>query len=172
MTVLNFATNHLSGPDLTKVEGEEVFTLSALDDWGWEGEILESAKVQIWPIADANISGIDPTVRYSNLPAISVKYNDLYPSSETQVRIYFGPPVSDAQNYTLIDDGYWKAVDSVPESPPAKILTGIDHLFTQEGAYTMEVVHETPFGTDLLTQFYPIRVDRTVEFKGGLYTAE
>ncbi|NNC89857.1 MAG: hypothetical protein HKN82_15475 [Akkermansiaceae bacterium] len=171
-TVINYATNHLTAPDLTKAEGEEVWTISALNDWGWEGEVLESKKVQIWPIADASITGIDPNKRYSNLPPINVKYNDLYPASETWVHIYPGPPVANATNFTDIPDGYWKAVDSVPESPPAKVLTGIDHLFPEEGAYTMEVVHQTPFGLDVLTQFYPIRVDRTVEFKGGLYTAE
>ena len=88
------------------------------------------------------------------------------------MRIYKGPPVADAPQYSEVVDAFRKAVDSVPESPPAKVLTDLDALVPEEGPYTMEVIHATPFGSDILTQFYPIRINRTVKIRGGRYASE
>ena len=38
------------------------------------------------------------------------------------------------------------------------------------GSYTVEVLHDTPFGTDVLTQFYPLQVDMTLAVRGTLYS--
>ncbi|NNC89081.1 MAG: hypothetical protein HKN82_11535 [Akkermansiaceae bacterium] len=181
---LNFAATNLSGPDLTKVKGEEIWTVHSTDEWTREGRkkggfrlkfsgegILASKKLQVWPVADATISGIDSSVRYSEVPNVTVDLNDLYPSSSTQVRIFLGSPGMANPDYIKIRDGFVPINDSIPQNRTL-FLNNINDYFTEEGAYTMEVIHTTPFGTELLTHLYPIKVDRTVEFRGGLYTVE
>jgi hypothetical protein len=86
--VLNYSFTTLSGPDLTKIEGEEVWSVYALGggDNGnplLEGETLESTTLQACPIADATFSGIGTVHAYEKIPTITVTLNDLYRESTT-----------------------------------------------------------------------------------------
>jgi hypothetical protein len=59
--------------------------------------------------------------------------------------------------------------DSVPQERSMSI-DEVDEVFTKDGAYTLEIVHVTPFGTDLLEQFYPLRINRTIEIKASVFS--
>jgi len=79
----------LSGSDLTKVSGEEIFSIYANPDFGVVGaSLLASQRVQIWPVANGSISGVDPNQKYALVPTIDVTTVDLYPTSDTYLRYY------------------------------------------------------------------------------------
>ena len=123
--VLNYSFTNLSGPDLTKIEGEEVWSVYALDggDNGnplLEGETLESTTLQAWPIADATFSGIDTVHAYEKIPTVTVTLNDLYPESTTFVRVYAGEPTADPEGPSDVSTSYVIIQDSIPQN---RVLT-------------------------------------------------
>jgi hypothetical protein len=166
-----YSVSNLTGADLTQAEGEEFFTVTALEDFGTVASTLDSRRLQIWPIATGVMSGVDSSVRYTVMPTITVGLVDLYPKSETYVRAYHGPPASDPVNPFLIPASYVKIADSIPRNRELA-LSNLDELFVREGPYTLEIIHETPFGYDILDQLYPLRVDRTIEIRSNFYSGE
>ena len=170
-TVIYYEITSLTGDDLTQVEGEEVFTVTTLADFGTSASTLDSQRLQIWPIASGSLTGIDSTIRYTDIPTIYVDCVDLYPKSETYVRGYLGSPTSNPTDPFLIPASYVKIADSIPQDREMA-LKDLNDLFQKEGPYTLELLHETPFGYDILDQVYPMRVDRTIEVKMNLYSGE
>ena len=164
---VTFGATNLTGPELTEVEGEEVFTASALADFGVSATILDSARLQIWPIATGSFSGYDPNEYFVEVPSVTVELEDLYPMSSTYVRLYPGNPSSDPTDVTMVSASYVVIEDSIPQNRTL-VLKDLDRYFVKEGVHTIEILHETPFGTDLLNTG-TIRVDRTVRFNGGIY---
>lgn len=167
---VTFNVTNLTGADLTQVEGEEVFTISALAAYGVEKSILDSERVQIWPVAQASFSGYDPNEYYEKVPPITVNMIDLYPDSTTYVRIYPGPPQTNPADAVMISASRVVIEDSIPQDRTV-LLSDLDRHFVTEGFHTMEILHQTPFGIDLIHSG-SIRVDRTVEFVGGIVTSD
>lgn len=173
---LDYPVTNLTGDDLTQVEGEEVWTVFAVDGGLLglplvAGDMLESATLQVWPIADATISGLDPAANYETVPPVSVSLRDLYPDSTTHVRVYAGAPTSQPTEPSKVQSSYVIIQDSIPQNRTIN-LDELDDYFPKTGSYTIEVVHETPFGTEVLTQFYPVNIDRTISIRGSVYTTE
>lgn len=164
---ITFGVTNLTGTDLTQVEGEEVFTVEALADFGVSASILDSERVQIWPVAQASFSGIDPTEEYDLVPPMTINLVDLYPSSTTYMRVY---PVSDPQDVTNVSASYVVIEDSIPQDRIV-LLSDLDRYLNKHGEYVIEILHETPFGTDLL-RAGSITVDRRIDFRGQSNTAE
>jgi hypothetical protein len=174
--VLNYPFTNLTGEDLTKVEGEEVWSVHALDGGTGglpfvQGDVLESATLQIWPIADGEISGVDTTGSYQTLPTLTVSLNDLYPDSTTYLRTYFGPPSTTPSETESFQSSYVIIQDSIPQNRTLS-LDGLDDYFQKAGAYTIEIVHETPFGTEVLSQFYPLNIKRSIAVRGSINTSD
>jgi hypothetical protein len=170
-TVNFYEITNLQGVDLRQVEGEEVFTVTTFADFGTVASTLDSQRLQVWPIATGSLTGIDSTVRYVDIPTIYVDCVDLYPKSETYVRGYLGSPTANPTNPFLLPASYVKIADSIPQNREMA-LKDLDELFEKEGPYTLELLHETPFGYDILDQIYPMKVDRTIEVNLNLYSGE
>lgn len=170
-TVNYYTITNLVGADLTQVEGEEVFTVTALEDFGTTASTLDSKRVQIWPIATGTVSGIDSAIRYTTIPTIYVDLHDLYPASQTYVRAYLGAPATEPNHPFLLPASYINISDSIPQDREMA-LSDLDNVFKKEGPYTLELIHETPFGYDILHQIYPMNVDRTIELKVNMYSSE
>lgn len=170
LTSVRYPMTSIAGEDLTKVEGEEEFTAYAVSETGAGIEVLDSALVQVWPMAGAEIRGIVSGQSYEDLPPVQVGLRDLYPDSETFLRIHKGAPgvgtdmIEVSDSYVLIDD-------VVPQDRLVT-LNKLGRLLPDEGAYTFEIIHTTPFGTELLDQVYPVVIDRTLEVRGTLYANE
>ena len=80
-------------------------------------------------------------------------------------------PVANATSYVMMaDEERCMIEDSIPQNLTL-VLKDLDKHFTEEGYHTLEIVHETPFGSEILASSQ-IRVDRTVEVNGGLYVGE
>lgn len=167
---VTFAVTNLTGPDLTKISGEEVFSASALADYGVDATILDSEKLQIWPVANGSLSGFSADGYYEIVPAVTVILDDLYPSSTTYLRVYSGEPTATPTEVTIISASYVVIDDSIPQDRTL-VLKDLDRFLNKEGVHTMELLHETPFGTDLLAS-HTIQVDRTVEFNGSILAQE
>ena len=134
------------------------------------GNIFEWAMVQVWPVAEASVEGIDPAAVYQNIPPITINLVDLYPDSKTYARAYVGPPSTDPVDpielpITAIVD------DSTPQDRTL-VLNGLEQYLPESGSYTIEVIHETPFGTEILTQFPSLQVDYEVSVRGVLNSGE
>lgn len=169
-TTVTFAATNLTGPDLTRVSGEEVFTITAQADFGVSATILDSEKVQIWPIATGEISGLSPSRYYEEVPPVSVNLENLYPDSTTYLRVYEGPRREYPGKTKAVNSSYVIIEDSIPRDRDLTVK-GIDQYFTEEGLHTIELLHRTPFGTDLLDSA-EVNVDRTIEINGGVVDQE
>lgn len=135
--VLNYSFTNLSGPDLTKIEGEEVWSAYALDggDKGnplLEGETLESTTLQVWPIADATFSGIDTVHAYEKIPTITVTLNDLYLESTTILSGLCWRAQRRAGGSSDVSTSYVIIQDSIPQN---RVLTldDLDRYFLRAG---------------------------------------
>lgn len=170
-TVVTYTMTNLSGTNLTQVEGEETFTVSSLADYGVASAVLDSKRLQVWPVATGSISGPDRTVRYTDIPPITVVLDDLYPASETYVRVYRGAPTAAPVEPFMLPGSYVMLADSIPQNR-SLLINDVNSYFKKEGPYTLEIIHETPFGFDILYQFHPLLVDRTIEYKGSMFTRE
>lgn len=162
----------IGAEDLTTARGEEMFTIYAKPDFGKEeASMLARAKVQIWPIAQASITGIDTEAKYVRLPSITLNLVDLYPSSTTYVRIYEGAPNSNPQNAISINTSYVIIEDTEPQNRRF-LLSGLHAFVYKPGGHTVEIIHETPFGSDILAQVYPLTMKTKLKVVGSLNSSE
>lgn len=164
---LSYTGSRLPGKDLTKVEGEETWTTSILFDKNVEGEVIQSARLQVWPIASASFSGFKTTETYQEIPTLTLNLNQLYPSSSTYLRFYRGTPDNPLTKPYAVRESFVIINDTVPQSREV-MLRGLDALIQLDGSYTFEIVHRTPFGTEILNRLSGITVDRTVRVRSSL----
>ncbi|NNC89858.1 MAG: hypothetical protein HKN82_15480 [Akkermansiaceae bacterium] len=169
-STLNYGMTNLQAEDLTLARGEEVFTITSLAGYKTGETILRTEKVQIWPIARGSLSGIDSAEVYNSLPPLTVALEDLYPSSTTFVRVYKGAPVAEPASAEMVIDSFVYLDDSIPRNRNLS-LVGLDRYFQKDGLYTVELVHRTPFGAELLDQV-AVTVDRRIEVRGSFYSNE
>jgi hypothetical protein len=167
---LSFTLPSVPSPDLAKAAGEERFSVFALaDEYSPESQ-LASRHVQIWPVADASISGLTEgdKIRFQ-VPQITLTYNDLYPESQTYAQVYPGesrPGVEGA----IVPGSPRIFNETVPQSR-VLVVSDYDSLFTQDGTWTMEILTSTPFGVDRLAHV-TFEVDRTLKLNGMVSTME
>lgn len=165
-TITNLHATGVS--DITTAAGEEIITISALADYSVTATVLDSQRLQVWPIAQATLTGYSENEYYEDVPTLTIELKDLYPSSATYLRVYPGTtPVNEVK---VVSSSYVLINDSIPQDRVLS-LEDLDGFFTNEGIHTLEILHETPFGIDVLYSS-TINVDRTVEITGAVYSRE
>ena len=166
---LDYPLTSIPGADRLRVRGEERFSVFTRNDDGSNDQQLVSRYVQIWPVATAAISGIDPgqTVRFE-APQLVVTVNDLYPSSYTYTQIYKGAPALGTVG-KLIPSAQLQIDQATPESR-VWISDNYDSLIDEDGQWTIEVITETPFGAERMAHI-TFHVDRTLEVNSMMSTA-
>lgn len=168
---LTYVVNEVPGADRAKVRGEERFTLFSLPDYQVpQGSQLASQFIQIWPVADGNLSGItaNQMIRFS-VPPVTVTLNDLYPSSHTYAQVYKGPPVLGTTG-TIVPGSSLLINDSIPVSR-VLTLSNYDAVFDDDGLWTMELVTQTPFGLERM-HHVSFQLDRTIQMNSSVTTVE
>ena len=164
VTILNFAATSLTGADPTKVSGEEHFVVHALADGTITQSQIAGANVQVWAVATGAISGIKTGDRIrSKAPQLTVVMNDLYPSSGTYLQAYKGPVGTAVDPVRLAT----KVLDQSTSLSETLTVADYDSTFTEDGIYTIELLTETPFGTERLDHV-TFSVDRELEVHGLL----
>ncbi len=156
----------------TKAIGEETFSARVpLGSNGREATIA-SSTIQIWPVCDAVIEGIDPGKRYVDLPPEArVACSDLYPDSVTYAQIYKGEPVLGTSG-RIIGSSVVSFNTYAPQDAVVPLnVTAAD--IAEDGIYTVEVLTVTPFNHREPERVAHItfEIDRTIRFRGTLETA-
>jgi hypothetical protein len=164
--------------DLTKVRGEERFSIYTLEDY-YAGSIklpaseLASQFVQIWPVADGKISGIagGQKVLFA-MPQITLTLNDLYPDSSTYLQAYKGAWQSGKVG-VVVPGSSLELNDTVPKSEVLTLTsTSWNEILDQDGEWTLELVTKTPFDTVSLDHVSAFVLDRTIEVNSHISTSE
>jgi hypothetical protein len=170
LQTLNYSLTSVPGSDRSKVRGEERFSVFSLEDYQAPASQLASQFIQIWPVADGTISGItsNQLIRYT-MPSVTFTCNDLYPDSRTYAQVYPGNPSLGTVG-SVVPGSNKIIYDSLPQN---LVITasGYDSVITADGRWTMELLTETPFGTDRLA-FVSFDVDRVIQVNATVTTIE
>ena len=169
-TVLTYALTSVPGSNRAKLWGEERFTVNSEADYQTPVAQIASQTVQIWPVADASISGItnNQTIAFS-LPAVTLQYNDLYPYSTTYAQVYQG--TAQLGRTGSIVAGSSVVVNDTVSQSRTLTLSNWDTAIPGDGQWTMEVITATPFGVERLA-YVTFNLDRTIEVHGAVTTLE
>lgn len=169
-TRLPVTASQLPASDPTKALGEEHFVIHALSDGDAPQTQLASDFVQIWPVADAAIGGIEPgsTLR-GTVPALTVDLRDLYPSSMTYLQLYEGEPKLGTEGVRVT--GGTLVLDQDTSEDRVLRIDKWGHLLENDGPHTLEIVTVTPFGTERLT-YVAFEIDRSLRVNAQLGSAE
>lgn len=165
---LTYTVTSIPSQNLAKTAGEERFSVFSVADSMYPEAQLSSRYVQIWPMADASISGLTQgqKIRFT-MPQVTLTFNDLYPSSDTYAQVYPGVArlgMNGKRVSTLVCN------DSKPQSR-VLILKDYDAVFDVDGTWTVEIVTVTPFGIERLSHV-TFELDRTLRVNTMLTTRE
>jgi hypothetical protein len=167
---LQYLVNSVPGADRAKIRGEETFSVYSLEDYQSPEAHLDSAYVQIWPVADGTISGITQGQRIAfTIPTLTIAVNDLYPDSQVYVQAYQGGESLGTEGVVIPGSGL-VIKESVPQNRLVT-LKGWDHILTANGTWTIELLTKTPFGIDRLA-WVSFDVDRTITVNASVTTIE
>ena len=167
---LNYTVTAIPGGDRTKVRGEERFSVFSLEDYDAPESELNSAFIQVWPMADSSVSGLTAGEKITGVaPTITVDLNDLYPDSWTYAQVYEGSPVLGATG--ILVPGSSILVDSSVPQDEKLTIKDWDSVINEDGNWTIEILTRTPFGTDRLA-YINFDVDRTISVNGSVTSVE
>lgn len=167
---LAYPLTSIPGEDRTKVCGEERFSIYSLADELAPESQIASKYIQIWPVADASISGISQNQRIRlKLPQLTLTLNDLYPDSRTYAQVYRGDPQLGTEG-TLIP-GTSLVINESVSIDRVLVLDDYESVFDGDGRWTLEVLTITPFGIDRLA-YVSFDIDRTLDLRGTISTME
>ncbi|MFU8894399.1 MAG: hypothetical protein ACNA8L_12315 [Luteolibacter sp.] len=166
----SFPVTAVPGEDRTKVRGEERFSVFTIADYQAPSSQIASMFVQVWPVANASISGMSDgeSLRFST-PQLTFTYEDLYPDSRTYAQLYPGAPALGTEG-KVIPGSAIVIYDSVPHDRTL-VLDRWDTMIDQDGQWTLELLTATPFGIDRLA-YVTFNINRSIEVQGSVTTSE
>lgn len=167
---LSYLVNSVPGPDRAKISGEERFSVFSLPDFQAPESHLDSAYVQIWPVADGTISGLtEGQIIEFKLPDVTLEIRDIYPDAQVWANVYPGSERLGTEG-SVIPGSAMVISESVPQDRSVR-LKDWDSVITEDGLWTIELLTSTPFGIDRLDHV-TINVDRTISVKASFTTLE
>lgn len=169
-STLTYAVSSIPSADLTKIRGEERFSVFSIADYQAPSSQLASMFVQVWPVADGTIAGITSgeTINFS-APTITLSINDIYPDAQVYAQVYPGNH-SPGTTGSILPGSAVIIKETVPQNRITTVSQW-DHVITGDGTWTMELLTSTPFGIDLL-DYVTFKVDRTITVNGTVTTIE
>ncbi len=159
-TVLQFPASSLKAADPTKARGEEHFVVHALPDGTLTQTQIASGYVVVYPIASGSIGGLISGTEYRyQLPTVQLNLNDLYPRSNTKFVLYEGSKYNGVTG-TLLKAFAWDD----PKMTTSLIISSdeLSTRITKDGTYTVALMSETVYGTELLAPPITFSVKRTL----------
>jgi len=167
---LTFAVTEIPGANRAKVRGEERFSVMSLPDYQTPAAQLASKFIQIWPVADAAIAGLQSgqLIRFA-MPPFEISLNDLYPDSVTWAQVYPGEARLGVDG-TVVPGSAVVVKTSVPQDRVLRI-SDWDEAIGEDGRYTVEILTRTPFGLERLDHV-TFDVNRTLKVNGNVTTIE
>lgn len=168
--VLSYALNSVPGADRAKVRGEERFSVFSLEDYQAPESQISSGFIQIWPLADLSIQGIDSgEVIKGKAPNVNIQLDDLYPDSYTFAQVYKGAAKLGTTG-TKVPGASIVVDSSVPRDEMFR-LREWDESIPTDGLWTLEVITVTPFGADRIANLSFV-VDRAININGSVTSAD
>lgn len=159
-SMLQFPASSLKATDPTKARGEEHFVVHALPDGAISQTQIASAFVLVYPVASGGISGLIAGTEYRyQLPNVQLNLNDLYPRSNTKFILYAG------SQYNGVTGTLLKAFAWDDPKLTTTLIVSSDELsksVTKDGTYTVALMSETVYGTELLCPPITFSVKRTI----------
>lgn len=169
-STLTFPVSSLPGGDRTKLRGEERFSIFTIEDYQAPESQIASMFVQVWPVADGSIAGITSgEILKFGAPDLTFTINDIYPDSQIYAQVYQGGETLGTSG--LILPGSALIVKETVPQNRVLTVTDWDHIISEDGQWTMELLTTTPFGTDRLG-WVSFNVDRTIKVNGTVTTIE
>lgn len=166
----DYALSSVPGGDRTKIRGEERFSVFSLADYQAPESQLDSAFIQVWPIAETSISGLtNGSIIKGIAPEVRIDLVDLYPDSWTYAQVYPGQPVLGTEG--TIVPGSSIMIDGTIPRDETVVVADWDSVIEEDGTYTLEVITITPFGADRLS-YRSFEVERTIHLNGAVTSAE
>ena len=169
---LSYTINAVPGADRTKVRGEERFSVYSLADEASSApeSQIASRYIQIWPVADGSIAGVEPNQRVRlQMPQLTFTVNDIYPGGMIYAQAYPGAAKLGTEG-TLIPGTSYGPIGDVPENK-VMVLDRYDSVFDKDGLWTIELLTITPFGVDRLAHVSFV-IDREITVNGNITTIE
>jgi len=170
--VLQYLVNSVAGADRSKVRGEERFSVFSLEhpEVDVPESQLDSATVQIWPVADGTISGIaqGQLIDYQ-VPDVTIAVNDIYPNAQIYAQVYEGNQSLGTEG-TVVSGSALIIEESVPQNR-VLVVEDWDDVIPKDGVWTIELLTATPFGIDRL-DWVTFNVDRVITVNGSVTTTE
>ncbi len=167
---LTYTLTDIPGGNRAKVRGEERFSIFTLDDYQAPSSQVASKHIQVWPVADGSLSGIDDgaDLRFST-PSLTLTLHDLYPDSRTYAQIYPGQPALGTDGTVIPGTGY--IVYDVKPHDKTMVIDDWDNVIEESGEYTIELLTATPFGIDRL-DYVTFHINRDIQVNGSVTTVE
>lgn len=156
-----------------KERGEEIIRAYALPDADLDWLQIASARIQVWPIADVEILGMDQNQKITrSLPNLTINLQDMYPDSTTSVQIYKGTQSLGTQGAQV--EGSRVSFNSIVPQDATLLVRNWDRYAPDDGTYTIEVITLTPFDNRAPERlaWITFSVDRTITMKGSTTTSE
>jgi hypothetical protein len=161
-----------------KAVGTETYTIYTWPTGTTPQSQLAAATIQVWPVADATITGIENGKIYKDVPTTgTVTLRDLYPRSTTYAQVYAGAAALGVKGTTLPSTPV--AFDTF--SPQNAMLTMADLGDAMkdstgnipDGVYTLEIVTITPFNNGAAERltYVTFTIARTIKISGGFTKA-
>jgi hypothetical protein len=153
----------------TQAVGMERFSAHMMPEAGVNLGQIAAAEVTIWPVAAAEIIGIEAGTTYKMMPPkdAMVMLRDAYPRSTTYAQIYKGPQTLGTEGEVIPGSvrkfGTVEGMTAVPQST-AISLGNLSSLTPESGEYTIEVLTITPFngGAPERLAHISFNIDRTL----------
>jgi hypothetical protein len=166
---------------ITDSRGETRVTVNTVADaaTGTPSTQVASEIVQVWPLTVGSISGISSGDKVNlTIPSLTFTLTNLYPESSVYAQIYDGPEGL-GKTGTIIPGSQIELKNTIPENREITVANwdsvflnpNVSNLTDKDGVKTVELVTQTPFGTERLG-FVTFNLDRTIEVNSGITTAE
>ncbi len=169
-TTVSYAASSIRFTDPLKARGEEHFVMHVLPDGNFLQTQIASAYLKVFPMATGTISGIAKGAMLRGTPpALTVKLDDLYPTSSTSLRIYSdGPKLG---NDGMMITGSDFTIDQDKSMNKTYTVTDYAHYFDSDGSYRIDLISITPFGAEVLDSI-PFTVDRSLRINTMMVDGE
>ncbi|RYD34681.1 MAG: hypothetical protein EOP87_08740 [Verrucomicrobiaceae bacterium] len=139
-------TQRLPVASPTKAVGEESFTVYTRTSSGDVQSQLAKATIRIWPVATAEISGIEQDQLFTSAPKNgTLMVKDIYPGAKIYAQIYKGTESLGTVGKILPSTAvaYSDTVE-VPQNQ-ALVIGDLESFVDKDGDYTIEMLTITPF---------------------------
>lgn len=175
----DFLVTNLTAPDLARRAGRERFEIQALADGDTPQRIIAEAAVEVYPLPEGYIAGIDTEKVHTKLPEFRANVWRAYPSSSTWVEIYSGEYAAGKRG-DLLGSTLETPSAAHPEPFSQISFTEFPQFLqpTEEGKVTLVLRTSSPFPGEsieeggMIIDYLTFSVGGTLEIRAMITTSE